>query len=426
MEEKEYIEDEVLSDFVKENFNDRSSSCGRSYDLFLVSGGDDVIYVAGRAGVYRHVLGGSAMEQIIDGSLNILGNPAYSIMDLFALDDNEFLVLFTPGKAVHFIYDPDVPARPDEKLTVWSLEDKSAIRQAIGLYQTNNPAVYVEYEVGLEPGQVMTREDVIKNLNTSIMAGKGPDVLIMDNMPLDSYIEKGILMDISPVLTSMTGDAAVFPNLVEACTEEGKVFTIPCEIQLPYILGKSEDVNKMTGVSEIADAMEDMRTGASNLDLMQVPSAKCIMRIFAAASVPAWKAEDGTLDAEAVQEFLSQSKRMYDAEMDGVSEETLQQWESATMMYQEYYSEDGGSLEECNAIRMNNQGIFYVGGTRQFTAGTLQNIDAYKCHTSVAVAEGFEGCVTIPMKGQSENVFWARTLLGINTKSEHIDLAQEF
>ncbi|MDE7248051.1 MAG: hypothetical protein K2N43_09215, partial [Lachnospiraceae bacterium] len=82
VEEKTYIEDEVLADFVKENFGDRSSSAGRSYDLFLFFGGDDVIYLACQEGVYRHVLGGSAMEQVIDGSLCILGNPAYSIMDM--------------------------------------------------------------------------------------------------------------------------------------------------------------------------------------------------------------------------------------------------------------------------------------------------------------------------------------------------------
>ena len=76
VEAKEYIEDEVLANFVKENFSDRTSSAGRSYDLFLFFGGDDVIYLAGQQGVYRHVLGGSAMEQIIDGSLNVLRDGA--------------------------------------------------------------------------------------------------------------------------------------------------------------------------------------------------------------------------------------------------------------------------------------------------------------------------------------------------------------
>lgn len=55
MEEKEYIEDEVLTEFVEANFADRQGFVGKSYDLFLFSGGTDALYLAGQSGVYRHV-----------------------------------------------------------------------------------------------------------------------------------------------------------------------------------------------------------------------------------------------------------------------------------------------------------------------------------------------------------------------------------
>lgn len=42
------------------------------------------------------------------------------------------------------------------------------------------------------------------------------------------------------------------------------------------------------------------------------------------------------------------------------------------------------------------------------------------------MTEGFENCKSIPMNGQCDNVFWARTLLGINASSENTDLAQNF
>ena len=243
MEEKNYIEDAVLTDFVRENYANRDSSAGRSYDMFLVSGDDDAIYLAGQTGVYRHVLGGSAMEQVMDGSLSILGNPACKIMDMLMVDNNEFVILLTGEKMARFVYDPDIPSRPDEKLQVWSLEDEAVIRQTISLYQKENPAVYVEYEIGLA-GNSMTREDAIKNLNTRIMAGKGPDVLVLDNMPMDSYVEKGILMDIAPLLNNLSSEDAVFPNVVDAFTKDGQVYMVPCTIQLPYVLGRNEEINK--------------------------------------------------------------------------------------------------------------------------------------------------------------------------------------
>ncbi|MDE7429502.1 MAG: extracellular solute-binding protein [Lachnospiraceae bacterium] len=426
VEEKAYIEDEVLSDFVKENFSDRVSSSGRSYDLFLFFGGDDVIYLAGKQGVYRHVLGGSAMEQVIDGNLCVLGNPAYSIMDMLAVKDNEFVVLFTPGKVARFVYDPDVPARPDKKLKVWGLEDKPAIRQAIDLYQKAHPEAYVEYEVGLEQGSVMTREDVIKNLNTRLMAGEGPDVLILDDMPTDSYIEKGILMDLGPALDSMSEEEAPFPNVVEAFRDDGHVYMVPCEIQLPYLLGRSSDLQKMTGLSEIADTMEEMREENPGKSLLMIPSEKGIMRMFSMVSAPAWKTESGTIDRDAISDFLTQSKRIYDAETDGLSEKARDEWESLRSVYQAYDSVRGEELEDSDALRAHHDQIYLMGNLRQFVPGSIGDVIAYNICTSIFVTEGFEDCKAIPMTGQCSNVFWAQTLLGINATSENTGMAQEF
>lgn len=425
MEEKNYIEDAVLTDFVRENYANRDSSAGRSYDMFLVSGDDDAIYLAGQTGVYRHVLGGSAMEQVMDGSLSILGNPACKIMDMLMVDNNEFVILLTGEKMARFVYDPDIPSRPDEKLQVWSLEDEAVIRQTISLYQKENPAVYVEYEIGLA-GNSMTREDAIKNLNTRIMAGKGPDVLVLDNMPMDSYVEKGILMDIAPLLNNLSSEDAVFPNVVDAFTKDGQVYMVPCTIQLPYVLGRNEEINKMTGLSDIITVMAQMRETNPGADLLRLSSPKGMMRVFSLTSAPTWRTEEGTLNKEAISDFLTQTKQMYDIQMDGLSEEALLDWESEKEMYQSYQSINGENLEESDEIRTRHQAIYFMGQAQQFAAGSINNITEYNCHVSLPKTEGFENCGSIPMNGQCSNVFWAKSLLGITTSSENTERAQNF
>ncbi len=425
MEAKEYIEDEVLAEFVKENFQDRDGYAGKSHDLFLVSGGEDAIYLAGNSGVYRHVLGGSAMEQVIDGSLNILGNPAYRIMDMLVAENNEFLVVLTGEKMTRFVYDPAVPSRPEEKLQVWSLEDEAVIRQAISKYQKDNPAVYVEYEIGLA-GNSMTREDAIKNLNTRTMAGKGPDVLVLDNLPMDSYIEKGILMDIAPILDGVSGKEAVFSNVVDAFRDDGHVYAVPGRIQLPYICGKKSDLEKMTDLSSIADEMELMRENDPDAYLMCVPSAKGIMRIFSPSCVPAWRTEVGSLDKDAVADFLTQTKRMYDAQMNGLPEEGMQSWEADASYYQEFESPNGEALEDADGVRTRHEETHLLGARRQFVAGATEDVWHYNIQTSVSKMEGFGDCVSVPMNGQCDNVFWARTLLGINASSTNTQQSQDF
>ena len=102
------------------------------------------------------------MEQVIDGNLSAFSNPAYALCGMTVLDNSEFLALFTGGRLVRFIYDPDIPTVPSEKLKVYSLQDNRTIRQAINLYQREHPEYYVEYEIGMEDGTSVTRDDVLK------------------------------------------------------------------------------------------------------------------------------------------------------------------------------------------------------------------------------------------------------------------------
>lgn len=75
MEKKAYVEDEVLTEFVQDNYEERGFNGSGWYNLCLFPGEDGVIYLAGRNGLHRHVLGGTVMEQVIDGRLSRLGNP---------------------------------------------------------------------------------------------------------------------------------------------------------------------------------------------------------------------------------------------------------------------------------------------------------------------------------------------------------------
>ena len=84
----------MLSDFVKENYGNRSFNGGSFYDLYFFAGEDDVLYLAGKQGVHRHVIGGSAMERIIDANLSSFGDPSCKLLGMAALYNNEFVALF--------------------------------------------------------------------------------------------------------------------------------------------------------------------------------------------------------------------------------------------------------------------------------------------------------------------------------------------
>jgi hypothetical protein len=36
------------------------------------------------------------------------------------------------------------------------------------------------------------KEDYIRTLNTELLAGNGPDILVLNELPADSFVEKGV------------------------------------------------------------------------------------------------------------------------------------------------------------------------------------------------------------------------------------------
>ena len=424
IEKKEYVEDDVLADFIKENYPEGNVYTGSdSYQMYFFAGEDEVLYIAGKKGLHRHVIGGSAMEQIIDGSLCTFNNPAYDICGMIMLDNNEFLTMFSGGKLIRYVYDPDVATVPIYRLKVYSLEENDTIRQASSMFQSAYPDVAVEYEVGMEEGSSVTREDAIKSLNTRIMAGEGPDILILDDMPLDSYIEKGLLMDLSAVLGSLSGEDEIFTNIAQAMKKGDKIYAMPCEIQIPVLMGEEKYISQLKDLESIADVMEELRKENPGKDLLHICTEKGIMRYFAMSCVPAWTTEGGELDSKAIEEFLIQSKRIYDAQMDGLPAEKA---ESYKRVNEYWVGIIGKPRDDSKYLRTGSNATYYAGGSIQMEYAALNNAMAYDEMLSINRVKGYEESKWTVMNGQSSNVFCAQTLLGINAASKNAALAEDF
>ncbi len=424
IEKNEYVEDEILAGFIKENYPDGNDYNGSEvYKMYFFPGEKGVMYIAGKKGLYRHVIGGSAMEQVIDGSLCSLSNPSHEITGMVMLPDDEFLTVFNSGKLTRYAYDPNVPTVPDNKLKVYSLKENDTIRMAIALFLSAHNDIAVEYEIGMEEGGSVTREDAIKSLNTKIMAGEGPDVLILDDMPIDSYIEKSMLMDLGTILSGLSGEEEVFENIVQAMKKDNKVYAMPCEIQIPVMMGGEKYISQIKDLESTADVMEELRNDNQGKELLSICTEKGIMRYFAMSCVPAWTTENGELDREAIAEFLEQTKRIYDAQTDGLPEETIEHYKVMNEIWLEI---QGECKDDSSFLRTDDNGIDYVGGTIQLTYSALPSVRAYDGMVSINKVEGFEDSKWTIMNGQSSNVFCAKTLLGINAVSENADSAADF
>ena len=424
IEKGEYVEDEALESFVKEDYKGGNKfNTDNGYEMLFFPGEKDILYIAGEKGLHRHVIGGSAMEQVIDGNLSTFGNPAHRILSVVLLENNEFLALFDDSRLIRFTYDPDMPTVPNERLKVYSLKENSTVQQAISLYQMANPEVLVQYEVGMGQDNSITREDALKSLNTKIMAGEGPDVLILDSMPIASYIEKGLLADMTSMLTGLNGEEELFGNIVNAMKMGNGIYTMPCEIEIPVISAKEKYLSGMKDLKGIADTTEMLRKENPEKNLISICSERGVLRFFGMVCVPAWTGADGSLNKEAVTEFLTQAKRIYDAQMDGLPDKITDSYKRGNESWMQYAGE---TREDSIYFRGGTNALEYVGGREQFLKGTVNGLWSYCDLISANKVAGFEDCEWSVMNGQSSNVFCAKTLLGINAASPYTAQAEDF
>jgi ABC-type glycerol-3-phosphate transport system substrate-binding protein len=97
-----------------------------------------------------------------------------------------------------------------------------------------------------------TKEDYIRALNTELLAGDSYDILVLDGLPADSFIEKGILADLSDVLKPMLAEGTMYENILNCYQKKDKIYQVPARIGVNVLMGRS-DTSKLTTLQALCD-----------------------------------------------------------------------------------------------------------------------------------------------------------------------------
>lgn len=407
---------DILNEYFVQDSNGLSVS-GLGEKIVFTSGKDDrEVYFCNNKGLYRFVVGGNVVEQVINGELNSISSPGVYFKSLIAMEDHSFLLSCEDNgsiKLLKYTYKDDVPAMPDTELKVYALEDSTSLRQIISAFQKSHPDVFVSLEIGMTGDDAMTTADALRTLNTNIMAGKGPDILLLDGMPIENYIEKGLLADLSDIVEDVSGTEGLFENIIQTYEEDGKICAVPTKFAIPLMLGKSDNVDKITDLKTMADQFEAIRQ--ANPEIASITGkndVESFIEMIYPSSSPSLMKADGTLDEAKLKEFLTELKRMRDADIPGGSPGDVP---NASI----YVFATGGEISLPTIDSMgfaNNQVLFGLGG--------LQSLDSLS--SVYSAANYVEGASYGLQPGLSKNVYCPSMTMGVNTKSVQQDVAKEF
>lgn len=414
--------DEALDSFLQE----KAAAGGNllrygegSYNVYLCSNTDGMLYLACDEGIYAHRTGGGTIEKIADGTLCMLGDPSRSLYGMLASDDDTFLVLYQDMLGF-FSYHEDIPAVPETELYVYSLKKDEVVQKAASLFTKEHPEVYVRYEIGMSENSGQTKEDLMKNLNTEILAGKGPDVLILDGFPMDTYMEKGLLADIGDVLEEAGKNEEFYENITGAFRQEEKLCAIPMRFRFPVIIGPAQELEAAESLDDFAQCVEALRQRKESGSVMGGVEPAATLELLALGSAAAWQTPEGQMDKDSVEEFLMQAKRIYRAESQGVSQEEKEEFEGT-----HFGTNDKKGVERDQAyMQVMLSALNAVLDENRIGIGNAEGImDIQTLLSAQRQGKALYGGV---FNGQSQNVFFPYTIAGVSSLGREQELAKQF
>lgn len=372
--EKEDVEP-VIQDLIKGDSNLTSVNTDSGCPMVFAEGAEEgsILFVNSN-GIFHFVIGGSVSEQLLDSSLTSLGGMDVVFYGICMMDAENIFVCANAGQGTNlfrYSYDSEAAAAPDREITVYSLDDSSTLRHAVTVFQSTHPDIYVNLRIGMSGEDGVTLEDALKVLNTDIMAGKGPDVLILDGMPIDSYIEKGILADISDVVKEVDQEDGLFSNIMEASEVDGHIYAMPARFLISLVDGDADTVAASTSLETLADRAEELKAQGAAEHVMQKRDAESLLRELFYADSAAWKTKDGSLDEEKLTNYLTQAKRIYDVD----------QYDS-----DENSSSGDGIISGLKPNSLSSEG--QLTGEFKIAMGTLSDVSAFQLMRSAQAKTG--------------------------------------
>lgn len=216
---------------------------GKNYDLMLTSS----------SGIFGYNLGDQEATELMDYVDSDLESSSLSYIT--ALNETQFAACYNDMDtwAYHVaVFTKVDPADVVDKTSIsfgCFYMDYNVKRQIVKFNKTNS-----KYRIQIKDYSMFsTSEDYLAGytqLNNDILTGNTPDIMVVDaNMPIDSYIAKGILEDLNPYIDAdeELNREDYLTNVLNAFSVDGKLYQLAPRFSVFTVMGKTSDVGAQRG-----------------------------------------------------------------------------------------------------------------------------------------------------------------------------------
>lgn len=335
----------------------------------------------------------------------------------------------------HAVYRVNVETGEVESLFATEKQVKSMVFTGdVMLAADDGKAYFYDRAEGklLDGDNAVSREDALRNLNTRLLAGDVPDVIVMDQMDIEQYADKGVLRELDGILQPYLDDGILYQNIVEGMrmTEKNKIYSVPMMVYLPLWLGEKMYLDGENSLEDIVAGMEKARQKHPEGAILYTLYPKDVLLQTMPVCLPAWTGEDGSLDVEKLTAYYQAVRRMWEIDCAGFDDAGRETWQKNNM---EWYAPEDMDMADIGfnfqyAVQQNFGETWLQLGFLMTPQVGMTGIHVTKANMAADWQEKeLEDAVAYDAyAGQADNVYWARTIVGLCEQGKEPELAEAY
>ena len=276
---------------------------------FCIDGSGAICNISGK-GIKKIATEGEKVQEVVYDQKHAYTGAAFSQSSIVALTENRYIVSFSEvGITKLFLYKyGDFSSENTVSLHLWALNEQPIVREAVMQYQRAHPNVTITIEYGhASSDSAQTEEDIIKNLNTRLLADECPDILILDGLPIQGYMKSGLLIDLSNVVNQNT----YYQNVIKCYQSDVGTVALPMLFRIPAIFTKAENGKELSAFNTLEDIAKIAQLNGS--ETFYFNNYEDMFRTFYKAYSPEIFPLGADVNEEKLRYFLEQTQRIASA-----------------------------------------------------------------------------------------------------------------
>lgn len=323
------------------------------------------IYIVDGAGIHRANMTDSSFTTLVDSMTSTLGMTS-TIVSAMEIDSggNIWCVAkdYNTNKTDLYCYSHTKIEGVKESLTFYTMKESDWLKKLVIDFQNTYPQYTVNMIV--DQDKTMTTQDKLRNLNAQLLSGSGPDIIMLDGLPVQSYIEKGILIDISECIEN----SDVLEGIKSSAKTEHGTYAIATRMGILVLLDNFGEAKKLENIESFYQALQNEEVYLPAIE------ADALAELLSVIYYDELLAVEGNLDDSKLALLIEVMKIMkekgYVGELDEYSQAFMEKNEArfgltclprfswnASLPYDLAANQTNIAIKECRFISMDVLGI---------------------------------------------------------------------